>query len=104
MVWKVFIVRNDKILKAGFESEEEARDWLGGQNTDPADPVDVDEMDDEEFADWQELNGSDEGGEDEDAGDFSTSDALTNPYGDDYFDGADIDDSPNMTEMDDDDY
>lgn len=65
-VWKVYHIQTGRIVKAGFDSDEQAKDWLERRKDLPDDEHDTDEMDDEEEEDYLE-NEADEEEEDEEA-------------------------------------
>ena len=54
-MWKVYEIDSGEILKAGFEDEEEARDWLDEKADEIEGPCTVDEMDEDEEYEWQEA-------------------------------------------------
>ena len=54
LVWKVYNIESGKILKAGFETEDEAKDWLEARYEDLADEYTVEEMDADEEEEWRE--------------------------------------------------
>jgi hypothetical protein len=79
LLWKVYNIETGKIMKAGFESEDDAKDWLEERFEDLADEYAVEEMDQDEEDDWREANEDDE-------------DAVASPVADDDVDYADDDD------------
>ncbi len=75
MLWKVYNIETGKILKAGFESQDDANDWLEERAEKLADEHVVEEMDADEIEEWNEENGEDEdevaaAAEDEDEDDY----------------------------------
>ena len=54
-MWKVYEIDSGNILKAGFEAEEEARDWLDEKADEIEGLYTVDEMDEDEEYEWQEA-------------------------------------------------
>ena len=59
-MWKVYRIETDEILKAGFASEDEAKEWFDRHNFDEDDNIGVDEMDSDEEEQWLEGNESEE--------------------------------------------
>ncbi len=53
LLWKVYHIESGKILKAGFESEDDAKDWLEARHEDLEDDYTVDEMDHDEEDEWR---------------------------------------------------
>lgn len=99
MLWKVFNIQTGKILRAGFASEDEAKEWLELKSDALQDNYEVDDMDPDEVEEWQEgLEADDEDDEEEE---------LEEPtsvlgYGEEYYDGEDLaDDSLSVIEDDD---
>ena len=85
MYWKVYHVDTGKIVKAGFENEEDAKDWLEAREEDLEDIYMVEEMDQDEAEEWEESQEKaefEEGEEIESRGNVG--------FGDDYYDGADL--------------
>jgi hypothetical protein len=56
LLWKVYNIETGKIMKAGFESEDDAKDWLEERFEDLADEYAAEEMDQDEEEDWREAN------------------------------------------------
>ena len=54
LLWKVYNIETGKVLKAGFESEDDAKDWLEERSENLADEYVVEEMDTDELEEWQE--------------------------------------------------
>ena len=54
-MWKVYEIDSGVILKAGFEDEDEARDWLDANTDDREGLFTMDEMDEDEEYEWQEA-------------------------------------------------
>ncbi len=59
LLWKVYNIETGKIMKAGFESEDDAKDWVDTRFEDLADEYAVEEMDQDEEDDWREANEED---------------------------------------------
>ena len=59
LLWKVYNIETGKIMKAGFESEDDAKDWLEERYEDLADEYAVEEMDQDEEDDWRDANDED---------------------------------------------
>jgi hypothetical protein len=60
LLWKVYNIETGKIMKAGFEAEDDAKDWLEERFEDLADEYAVEEMDQDEEDDWREANDEEE--------------------------------------------
>ena len=59
-MWKVYRVESDEILKAGFATEDEAKEWLDRHNPDDDDDaVVIDEMDSDEEELWVDTHEAD---------------------------------------------
>ena len=86
MFWKVYHIQTGRILKAGFESEEEAKDWLEQKSEDLQENYEVEEMDPDEEEEWRERM------EDEEEYESEIDEEEPVGFGDDYFDGADLND------------
>lgn len=87
-MWKVYNIQSGKIVKAGFKEEDLAKEWLEGRDhLDPEEYM-VEEMDHDEEEEWIEANGEVE--EEEEEG--KTREGYQGDYGEDYYDGNDIDD------------
>lgn len=89
MYWKVYNVDTGKILKAGFETEEEAKEWLEVREDDLEDIHMAEEMDQDEAVEWAEAQEKLEYDEDEPTAETAKSSVG---FGDDYYDGADLND------------
>jgi hypothetical protein len=87
LLWKVFDIQTGKILRAGFESEDEAKDWLELKSDDLQENYEVEEMDPDEEEEWRERLASGELDEDVDE-DEEVSPPMT--FGDEYYDGDDL--------------
>lgn len=59
-VWKVYNIQTGRIVKAGFDSDEQAKDWLERRKDLADDEFDVDEMDEEEEEEFLESDDDDE--------------------------------------------
>ena len=56
-MWKVYRIETDEILKAGFVTEEEAKEWMDRHNLDEDDEtITMDEMDSDEEEQWLEAH------------------------------------------------
>ncbi len=89
-MWKVYKIDDGRIIKAGFESDDQAKDWLERRTELSDDEYDVEEMDEEEIAEFAELEEDDDVpvsrltkvvAEEDD--DYVASDAADIDYGDD---------------------
>lgn len=60
LLWKVYNIETGKILKAGFDNEDDAKDWLEERADKLADEHVVDEMDTDEIEEWKEENEDEE--------------------------------------------
>jgi hypothetical protein len=77
LLWKVYNIESGKIMKAGFESEEDAKEWLEARYEDLADEYMIEETvlaDDEDDAFYDE--------EDEEDDDESDEESLEDMYED----------------------
>jgi hypothetical protein len=59
-VWKIYNIETGKILKAGFESEDAAKEWFDERIGDRGDLFEIDEMDQDEVDEWNEKLESEE--------------------------------------------
>ena len=55
-MWKVYHIQSGRIVKAGFDSDDQAKEWLERRKDLAEDEHDIDEMDEEE----EEENADDE--------------------------------------------
>lgn len=94
MLWKVFKIDTGKILKAGFRSEFEAKDWLELKGHDFQDLYEIDEMDPDEEEEWYEAHDSESDDEDSVSvmGIDDEDEQRLVGFGEDYYDGADLSD------------
>lgn len=53
-MWKVYNIATGRIVKAGFESDDQAKDWLERRKDLADDEFDIDEMDEEEEEEYLE--------------------------------------------------
>jgi hypothetical protein len=60
LLWKVYNIETGKILKAGFDNEDDAKDWLEERAEKLADEHVVEEMDADEIDEWNEENKEDD--------------------------------------------
>lgn len=60
MVWKVFEIESGKIIKAGFANEDQASRWLLKKTSLAHGDFEVEEMDDDEWDEYQESSDEDE--------------------------------------------
>jgi hypothetical protein len=60
LLWKVYNIESGKILKAGFDNEDDAKDWLEERAEKLADEHVVEEMDTDEIEEWKEENEAEE--------------------------------------------
>lgn len=98
MYWKVYHVDTGKIVKAGFETEDEAKDWLEAREEDLEDVYMIEEMDQDEVDEWAESQEKDDY---EDDDEIETKDSVG--FGDDYYDGTDLAEEELGTVLDEDD-
>ena len=54
-MWKVYKIDSGDIIKAGFNGEEEARDWLDEKADEMEGLFTVDEMDEDEEYEWEDA-------------------------------------------------
>ncbi len=82
MVWKIYNIESGKILKAGFETEDDASEWME-EHTDDEEQGDleIDEMDDDEWEEYQEYLEKTEVAVEQD--DEPASDVYSDDYGED---------------------
>ena len=59
-MWKVYKIDDGRIVKAGFESDEQAKEWLERRIDLSDDEYDTEEMDEEEITEFAELEDEDE--------------------------------------------
>lgn len=101
-MWKVYRIDDGRIIKAGFESDDQAKDWLERRNDLADDEFDVEEMDEEEVAEFTESDEDDEAPAisrqsklvvaDDDEEDFPAADLGEIDYGDAETETVDDDD------------
>lgn len=103
MLWKVYNIQNGKTLRAGFESEEEAKEWLELKGDDLQDHYEVEEMDFDEEEEWREAQEAGEDAIDEELEDLDEEEALPLTFGEEYYDGDDLPDDDDLSVIDDDD-
>ena len=53
-MWKVYEIDSGRILMAGFEDEDQARDWYDERGEDLEGLYTIDEMDEDEEYEWTE--------------------------------------------------
>jgi len=58
-MWKVYHIQTGKIVRAGFENDDDAKDWMERRRDLADDDYDIEEMDEEEEEEYLE-NASDE--------------------------------------------
>ncbi|MFW7379506.1 MAG: hypothetical protein ACOH5I_11905 [Oligoflexus sp.] len=89
MVWKVYNIQNGKTLRAGFETEDEAKEWLELKGDDLQDHYEVEEMDYDEEEEWLESQEAEDIEEEEDN---IEDEETVSPvgFGEDYYDGTDL--------------
>lgn len=109
IVWKVYNIATGRIAKAGFDSEDQAKDWLERRKELADDEFDIDEMDDEEEEEFleNEANDSERGGafdgeEDEEIRDISYPEEPLDVEEDDV-DGDDEDEEDDVEDEEEDD-
>ena len=100
MLWKVYHIDTGKIIKAGFDNEDEAKDWLEARSEDLEDIYEVEAMDDDEVDEWNELQESDDYNDEEEEA-IEEKDSVG--FGDDYYDGADLEEEELSTVFEEDD-
>ncbi len=101
MLWKVYHIDTGKIVRAGFESEDDAKEWLEARSDDLDDIYEIEEMDQDEIDEWQELQDDANYDDEEEDSDIDEKDPVG--FGDDYYDGADLEDEELSTVFEDDD-
>ncbi|SMF33855.1 hypothetical protein [Pseudobacteriovorax antillogorgiicola] len=94
MYWKVYHVDTGKIVKAGFESEDDAKDWLEAREDDFEDIYEIEEMDQDEEDEWLEAQEKEDYDDDEED-EIEPKESVG--FGDDYYDGADLADDEEMS-------
>lgn len=85
-MWKVYNIHTDKIIKAGFKNEDEAKEWVETRDFLSKDDYMVDEMDQDEEDEWLERVESDEEDEEDEVAEEIDSDMSY----DSYYDGDDL--------------
>ena len=60
MAWKVYNIHSGRIVKAGFDEEETAKDWLEIRRDLAPEDFLVEEMDDEEEEEWASREDDDD--------------------------------------------
>lgn len=85
-MWKVYRIDDGRIVKAGFDSDDQAKDWLERRPDLAEDEYDVEEMDEEEIAEFTESE------DDEDEGVYSRHATKVGADDDDDFAGGDVTD------------
>lgn len=98
MYWKVYHVDTGKVVKAGFENEDEAKEWLEAREADLEDVYMIEEMDQDEYDEWSDAQEKEEFEEEDE---IESKDNVG--FGDDYYDGADLAEEELGTVLDDDD-
>ena len=84
MLWKVYNIETGKILKAGFDSEDDAKDWLEERADKLADEIDEwKEANEDEEEEAQEEEEEEDEYVDDDAEDDSDETSLDELYEDD---------------------
>ncbi len=99
-MWKVYNIQTGRIIKAGFDSDDQAKDWLERRKDLVDDEFDIDEMDEEEEEEYLENDDAEDDEEVVAAGEFEP-EAVVDP--DDTRDITYPDDGVAATEDDDDD-
>src|SRR5262245_48527668 len=69
-VWKVYNIQTGRIVKAGFDSDDQAKDWLERRKDLADDEYDIDEMDEEEEEEFLENEDGEEEDEAPASGDY----------------------------------
>jgi hypothetical protein len=54
-VWKVYHIETGHLIKAGFDTEDQAKDWVERRQELMSDDHDVEEMDEEEVEEYLET-------------------------------------------------
>lgn len=103
-MWKVYHIQSGRLVKAGFDSDDQAKDWLERRKDLAEDEHDIDEMDEEEEEEFLESEGDD----DDEGGDYVAEDAEAEDvrdisYPDDDVGAGDDDEDESDDEDDDDD-
>lgn len=101
MLWKVYHIDSGKTVRAGFTSEDDAKEWLEARSEDLDDVYEVDEMDQDEIDEWEESQ--DDADFDDEDDDEDIEDKNEVGFGDDYYDGADLEEEELSTVFEDDD-
>jgi hypothetical protein len=79
-VWKVYRIDTDEIIKGGFASEDDGKEWLERQRFADDEDVAIDEMDSDEEEQWLEAHRSES--EDGDEGSLDDRAGADLTYGD----------------------
>lgn len=80
MLWKVFNIETGKIIKAGFKSEDDAKEWLELKNELLQEDYDVEDMDSDEEEEWLESQQDDDYDSDYEDDDLDSSSSEGNLY------------------------
>lgn len=105
LLWKVYNIQSGKTIKAGFESEDDAKDWLELKGEDFQDLYEAEEMDQDEVEEWLESQASEAGIDEDDAEPVTEEEdePVSIGFGDEYYDGEDLtDDEDELTYVEDD--
>ncbi len=86
MVWKIYSVHSGKIVKAGFEEEENAKDWLEARHNLSAEDYLIEEMDADEEEIFNKGEEAEEEEEEEELDEKIVGDSASLGYDDDYLD------------------
>ena len=96
MVWKIYHIQSGSLVRAGFESEEDAREWLDENSSAENSAFEVEEMDEDE---WQEyLETKEKSGDDTADQDGHVIGRHPDTFDDDFEQGHDGDDHPDSEE------
>lgn len=102
-MWKVYNIQTGRIIKAGFENDDQAKDWLERRKDLADDEFDVEEMDEEEEEEYLESEADDDEVVEETAEVVDAEDVREISYPEESLDGDDDSDDDDKDADDDDD-
>lgn len=100
-MWKIFNIESGKILKAGFEDEDTAKEWLEARDVTAVEDFAIEEMDQDEEEEWRENGGEED---EEDVADDDEDAYDPKEFGDDDIMGGDYDEDEDEESEDEEEY
>ena len=55
MVWKIYHIQTGKVVRAGFETDDEAQEWLDERAQIESNHFEIEEMDEDEWIEYKEM-------------------------------------------------